>query len=80
MGRKSSQKKKKKEHSALERPSILTSQAEAGNVYVVNGTWLNDFFDELDVFPDGQHDDQVDAASGAFTFLTDGGSINLRWV
>lgn len=49
----------------------LSSQAEAGNVYVVQGKWNKDFFDELENFPEGPKKDQVDAASGAFNMMTD---------
>lgn len=36
---------------------------EKGNMYCVRGPWTKDFIDELDNFPDGKHDDQVDAVS-----------------
>jgi predicted phage terminase large subunit-like protein len=48
----------------------LSSQAQAGNVKLVKGPWINNFLDELDAFPNGSHDDQVDAASKAFFDLT----------
>jgi predicted phage terminase large subunit-like protein len=35
----------------------------------VRGAWNEDFFSELESFPEGSHDDQVDAASGAFKKL-----------
>lgn len=42
-----------------------------GNVRVVRGTWLSEWLDELASFPEASdHDDQVDSAVGAFTFLT----------
>lgn len=42
-----------------------------GNVRVVRGTWLSDWMDELSSFPEAcDHDDQVDSAVGAFTYLT----------
>lgn len=41
-----------------------------GNVAIVQGTYISAFFDELEAFPIGSHDDQVDAASGAFQQLT----------
>lgn len=50
--------------------SPLSAQAEAGNIYVLRGTWNKDFFLELENFPEGGNDDQVDAASGAFNVLT----------
>jgi len=46
------------------------SESNYGNVKLVNGTWVNAFLDELEAFPLGAHDDQVDAASGAFQQLT----------
>lgn len=42
-----------------------------GLVHFVRGPWANDFFNEAEAFPLGAHDDQVDAASGAFNALTD---------
>jgi phage terminase large subunit-like protein len=35
-------------------------------VRVVRGDWNKDFLDELQNFPNGQHDDQVDAVSVAW--------------
>lgn len=52
------------------RADPLAVQIEAGNVFLVEGEWNEDFIDELCAFPKG-HDDQVDAASGAFLELVD---------
>ncbi len=52
------------------RASPLASQAQAGNVKLVRGQWINKFLDESEVFPEGAHDDMVDACSGALTYLT----------
>ena len=41
----------------------LSAAAERRGVSLVRGAWLNAFFDELESFPDGEHDDQVDAAA-----------------
>jgi predicted phage terminase large subunit-like protein len=42
-----------------------------GNVRIVRGPWLSDWMDELSSFPEAcDHDDQVDSAVGAFTYLT----------
>lgn len=49
----------------------FSSQAEAGNVKIVRGKWNDKFLNELEYFPEGGHDDQVDAASGAFGMLQD---------
>jgi predicted phage terminase large subunit-like protein len=51
------------------RANPLSSAAEAGNVFLVRGTYINDFLDEMLGFPYGAHDDQVDSASGAFSKL-----------
>ena len=55
------------------RADALASQLNAGNVLLVEGPWNKDFIDELREFrPDEshRHDDQVDAAAGAFNKLT----------
>lgn len=57
------------------RAGPLSSQAEGGNVKLVNGIWIGDFLSEIESFPGGPHDDQVDAASGAYGQLLGG----LRW-
>jgi predicted phage terminase large subunit-like protein len=42
-----------------------------GNVRVVRNAWLTDWLDEFSGFPESSdHDDQVDSAVGAFSFLT----------
>jgi predicted phage terminase large subunit-like protein len=48
------------------RAAPFASQAEAGNIYVVNGAWVKDFIEEAEGFPMVEHDDQIDAWSGAF--------------
>ncbi len=54
------------------RSNPLSAQAEAGNVKLVRGPWINAFLDEAEIFPNGAHDDQIDAASGAYEQLTTG--------
>ncbi|MGH6877540.1 MAG: phage terminase large subunit, partial [Rhizomicrobium sp.] len=44
-------------------------QCEAGNVYLVEGPWIEAYLDELCLFPGGAFKDQVDASSGAFARL-----------
>jgi predicted phage terminase large subunit-like protein len=48
----------------------VSSQAEAGNIYIVKGNWNQEFFRELENFPDGKHDDIIDSLSGAFNLLS----------
>ena len=51
------------------RANPVSSAAEAGNIWLVAGRWNRDFLDEVSLFPNGAHDDQVDAFSGAFASL-----------
>jgi hypothetical protein len=47
----------------------LASAAEAGNVRLVEGVWNSAFLDEVEAFPEGNHDDQVDVAAYAYNIL-----------
>lgn len=51
------------------RANPVSSSAEAGNIWLVTGRWNRDFLDEVSLFPNGAHDDQVDAMTGAFSVL-----------
>jgi hypothetical protein len=51
------------------RAEPFASQCEAGNVRLVRGPWNAAYIDELTTFPNGSHDDQVDASSSAFNRL-----------
>lgn len=48
----------------------LAAQAEAGNVYMLEGNWNEAFVSEMEGFPSSAVKDQVDAASRAFGELT----------
>jgi predicted phage terminase large subunit-like protein len=50
----------------LTRAKPVSAQAEAGNIFVLRAPWNEEFFSELENFPDGAHDDIVDVLSGAF--------------
>lgn len=56
----------------ITRAAPLAAACEAGNVYLVRGIWNREFIDELASFPQGAHDDMVDAAAGAHYDLTTG--------
>lgn len=60
------------------RAEPLAAQWQAGNVYIVKGDWNSMYVDEMEKFPDGEHDDMVDASSGAFNELTKHGSLNIN--
>jgi predicted phage terminase large subunit-like protein len=54
------------------RANPVSAAAEARNIKLVRGTWINDFLDELVGFPhESSHDDMVDAVSGAFGKLNE---------
>lgn len=51
------------------RAEPFAAQVQAGNVWLVAGRWVADFRDECEIWPQGQYQDQVDAAAGAFSKL-----------
>jgi predicted phage terminase large subunit-like protein len=51
------------------RVAPFASAAERGNILLVNGPWVDDFLEECEVYPDGEHDDQVIAGAGAYNEL-----------
>lgn len=53
----------------IQRFGPFSAQVENGNVDVLAGPWVDAWFDELEQFPEGAHDDQVDATSGAYMML-----------
>lgn len=54
------------------RADPFAAQWQAGNVDLLRGAWNEDFIAEMEAFPSRAHDDQVDAASGAFSMLISG--------
>lgn len=54
----------------ITRASPFSAQCEAGNVKLLRGKWNEAFLDELEMFPNGTHDDQVDAVGQGFMELT----------
>jgi predicted phage terminase large subunit-like protein len=59
----------------ITRAKPVSAQCEGGNIKVLRAGWNDDFFAELENFPDGVHDDIVDAFSGAFNDLSGGLSL-----
>lgn len=55
--------------SKLTRAEPLAAQWQRGNIVLLEGDWNEDFLNELEGFPDALHDDQVDAASDAFSAI-----------
>ena len=54
----------------------VSAQAEAGNIKVLRAPWNDEFFKELENFPEGAHDDQIDSLSGSFMMINQS-SYNL---
>jgi predicted phage terminase large subunit-like protein len=51
------------------RAGAWASLAESGRFRLVRGAWNAAFLAEVETFPHGAHDDQVDAVSGAHAYL-----------
>ena len=64
-----------------DRASPLSAQAEVGNVYMVDGPWiagvphLGEKALGERIFPDGGHDDQIDAVSAGYNWLVQSGIL-----
>jgi len=56
--------------SKVARATPLSTMAESGNLFILARGWTENLINELILFPTGPHDDQVDAAAGAFNALT----------
>ncbi|HEV8592135.1 MAG TPA: phage terminase large subunit, partial [Pyrinomonadaceae bacterium] len=54
----------------LTRCLAWANRAEEGKVVLVRGPWNADFIDEACAFPNGRHDDQIDAVSLAVEMLS----------
>ena len=56
-----------------------SAQAEAGNIKMLRGEWNDTTLTQMENFPEGKHDDIVDAVSGALLMLTGVGTEpNIR--
>lgn len=55
--------------SKVKRAEPVSAQCEAGNVIMLQANWNEPLITELEAFPEGGHDDQVDALSGAFSVV-----------
>lgn len=53
------------------RAAPVAARVNAGRVLMVKAAWNRALLDELAVFPQGEHDDQVDALSGAYDMIAD---------
>lgn len=62
--------------SKITRAEPFSTQWQNGNVLVMHGPWNDAYFTELESFPDGAHDDQVDGSSDAFAEVQTGFDIS----
>ena len=53
------------------RAAPFAAQVNVGNVRMLKGDWNKAYIEELRNFPNGKHDDRVDASSDAFNELND---------
>jgi predicted phage terminase large subunit-like protein len=51
------------------RAEPFAAYSQTGRIRIIKGDWNSDFLAELDAFPTGRHDDQVDAASTAYAHI-----------
>jgi predicted phage terminase large subunit-like protein len=51
------------------RADPFSVQVNVGNVYLAPGPWNADYVTEMSYFPYSTHKDQIDASSGAFSFV-----------
>ena len=53
----------------VERAGLPSDRAKQGRLQIVRASWTELYLDEMEAFPDGPHDDQVDGTSGAVHWL-----------
>lgn len=58
--------------SKIVRAKPFSAFAKNGHVRMLRGDWNRTYITELEAFPEGGHDDQVDASSGAHSLLMTG--------
>jgi predicted phage terminase large subunit-like protein len=59
----------------VERARTWQLRAKQGKVKLVRGLWNNDFIREAAAFPNGRHDDDVDAVSGAVQMIAQSSTV-----
>lgn len=59
------------------RASLFAAQWQAGNVYLLKADWNEQYLEEMNAFPKGAHDDDVDASSDAYGEIASGSGYNL---
>ena len=62
----------------VERARTWQLRAKQGKVKLVRGLWNNDFIREAAAFPNGRHDDDVDAVSGAVQMIAQASTVKKQ--
>jgi predicted phage terminase large subunit-like protein len=62
------------------RAEPFASQVNVGNVLMLRGSWNDALIEEMRTFPNGTHDDQIDALSRAFEHLIGGNTGMLDYI
>lgn len=61
------------------RAEPFAAQVNAGNVVIVRAAWNGALVEEMRSFPNGKHDDQIDAEAGAFNILALGPRVRFSF-
>ena len=66
----------------MTRADPFAAQVNVGNVLMVKADWNESVINEMEMFPNGAHDDQIDALSRAFNVLVqnDSNTALLDWM
>lgn len=62
------------------RAQATSAYAEAGNIYLPHpeiAPWIHDFIEECAAFPNGKHDDDVDAMTQAINYMSQNGTVSM---
>ena len=60
------------------RAEPFAAQVNVGNVLMLRGSWNKGLIEEMRMFPNGRHDDRIDACSRAFSLLITRGQMKIH--
>ncbi len=66
-------------HSKVTRAMPFLAACESGKVKILDRKWMQGFLDEFADFPDGQHDDQVDAVAIGYNMMLNKKPHSVVW-
>ena len=62
------------------RAKPVASAIRNGILNIYEDEWTYDLVDQMGAFPDGEHDDEVDALSGAYAYMPKGDDNGSFWI